>query len=87
MRKNVFTLLVSFSGSYTEDEPNFPRQNSLILKKKVSGVDKVVNFKAFSRPYKEIKYFSRTLTKFKDFSRRLLKFKTFSRFYEPCNSI
>ena len=35
---------------------------------------KVVNFKDFSRPNKEIKYFSRTLTKFKDFSRQLLKF-------------
>ena len=41
---------MSFSGSYTEREPNFPRQNNLILKKKVSGVDKVVNFKDFSRP-------------------------------------
>ena len=83
MRKNFFTLPVSFSGSYTEDEPNFPRQNNLILKKKVSGVDKVVNFKAFSRLCKEIKYFSRTFTKFKNFSRRPLKFKTSSRLYEP----
>ena len=40
-------------------------------------LDKVVNFKDFSRPNKEIKYFSKTLTEFKDFSRRLLKFKTF----------
>ena len=46
-----------------------------------SGVDKIVNFKDFSRPNKEIKYFSRTLTEFKDFSRRLPKFKTFSRLY------
>ena len=51
---------MSFTGSYTEDEPNFPRQNNLILQKMVSGVDKVVNFKDFSRPNKEIKYFSRT---------------------------
>ena len=36
--------------------------------------DKVVNFKDFSRPNKEIKYFSKTLTEFKDFSRQLLKF-------------
>ena len=45
MHKNVFTLPASFTGSYTVDEPNFPRQNNLILQKKVSGVDKVVNFK------------------------------------------
>ena len=59
MHKNVFTLPVSFTGSYTRDEPNVPRQNNLILQKKVSGVDKVVNFKDFPR----------TLTEFKDFSR------------------
>ena len=34
MHKNVFTLSVSFTGSYTKDEPNFPLQNNLILKKK-----------------------------------------------------
>ena len=60
MHKNVFKLPVSSTGSYTEDELNFPWQNNLILQKKVSGVDKVVNFKDFSRPNKEIKYFSRT---------------------------
>ena len=38
---------MSFTGSYTEDEPNFPRQKTLILQKKVSGVDKAVNFKDF----------------------------------------
>ena len=60
MHKNVFKLAASFTGFYTEDEPNFPRQNNLILQKKVSGVDKVVNFKDFLRPNKEIQYFSRT---------------------------
>ena len=30
MHKNVFTLPVSFAGSYTEDEPNFPRPNNVI---------------------------------------------------------
>ena len=60
MHKNVFMLPVSFRGSYTKDEPNFPPQNNVILKKIVSGIDKVVNFKDFSRPSKEIKYFSRT---------------------------
>ena len=60
-------LPASFPGSYTQDEPNFPRQTNLILHKKDSGVDKVVNFKDFSRPNKEIKYFTRTETKFKDF--------------------
>ena len=64
---------MSFKGSYTKDEPKFPQPKKLILQKIVSGVDKVVNFKDFSRPYKEIKYFSR----------RLLKFKTFSRLSEP----
>ena len=66
MHKNVFTLAESFTGFYTEDEPNFPRLNNLILQKKVSGVDKVVNFKDFLRPNKEIQYFSRTSTEFKD---------------------
>ena len=35
MHKNVFTLPVSFKGSYTADEPNFPWRNNLILKKMV----------------------------------------------------
>ena len=50
----------------------------------MSGVDKpkVVNFKDFSRPNKEIKYFSRTSTEYKHFSRRLVNFKTFLRLYE-----
>ena len=34
MHKNVFTFSVSFTGSYTKDEPNFPLQNNLILQKK-----------------------------------------------------
>ena len=49
--KNFFTLNVSFTGSYNDNEPNFPQQNNLILQKKVTGEDKVVNFKDFSRPY------------------------------------
>ena len=59
MHKNVFTLPVSFTGSYTENKPNFLWQNDLILHKKVSGVYKVVNFKDFSRSNKAIhvKYF------------------------------
>ena len=60
MYKNGFTLMVSFTGSYTEDEPNFPLQNNLSLQKKVSGIDKFVNFKYFSRPTEGITYFSRT---------------------------
>ena len=51
---------MSFTGSHNENESNFPWQNNLILQKMVSSVDKVVNFKDFSRPNKEIKYFSRT---------------------------
>ena len=60
---------VSFTGSYTEDETNFPRQN-IILQKMVSDAENVVNLKdfSFSRPNKEIQDFSRTLTEFKDFS-------------------
>ena len=53
------------------------------MQKKKKKLDKVVNFKDFSRPNKEIKYFSRALFEFKDFSRQLLKFKTFSRLCEP----
>ena len=41
MHKNVFTLPVSFTGSYTEDEPHCPWQNNLILQKKVSGIDRL----------------------------------------------
>ena len=61
---------VNFARSYTEDERNFPRRNNLILQKMTSSVDKAVNFKAFSRPNKEIKYFS------KDFNRIQGLFKT-----------
>ena len=68
---------MSFTGSYIDDVPNFPQQNSLVLQKIVAGIDKVVNFKDSSRPNKEIKYFSRTLTEFKDFSTRMLNFKNF----------
>ena len=46
----MHTLPVSFTGSYTEDEENSPRQNNLILQKRLVWVDKVVNFKDFSRP-------------------------------------
>ena len=78
------TFPMSFTGSYAEEEPNFHRQNNLILQKMVAGEDKVVNFKDSSRPNKEIKYFSRTLIEFKDFSRQLhvVNFKTLSRLYE-----
>ena len=79
----MFLLPVSFTGSYTKDEPNFPQQNNVTLKKMLSGIDKVMNFKDFSRPSKEIKCFSRTLTKLKDFSIQLLKFKAFSRLNKP----
>ena len=29
MHKNFFALPVSFTGSYTKNEPNFPQQNDL----------------------------------------------------------
>ena len=60
MHKNVFTLPVSFTGSYTEDKPNFPQQNNLILQKKGVWCGQGVNLKDFSKPNGEIKYFSRT---------------------------
>ena len=82
MHKYVFTLPASFAGSYTEDEPNFPRRNNLISKK-MCGVNKRVNFKDFSRSNKGIKYFSGTLIELKDFPKRPLNFKTFPRLYEP----
>ena len=53
------------------DEANFSQQNTLILKKGV-WLEKVVNFKDFWRPNKEIKNFSRTSTEFKDLSRWLV---------------
>ena len=40
----MHTLPVSFTGSYTEDEPNFAWENNLILQKSVVGVDKAMNF-------------------------------------------
>ena len=69
MHKMFYLNLVSFTGSYTEDETNFLRQN-IILQKMVSDAENVVNLKdfSFSRPNKEIQDFSRTLTEFKDFS-------------------
>ena len=62
MHKNVFTLPVSFTGSYTEDEPNVPRQNNLIQQKKVVWRRQGCEFQGLleTRPNKEIKYFSRT---------------------------
>ena len=48
---------MSFTGSYTKDELNFPRRNNLILQKKMSGIDKIGNFKDFSRPNKEVSTF------------------------------
>ena len=41
MHKNIFMLPMSFTGCYTEDEPNVPQQSNLILQKTVSRLDKV----------------------------------------------
>ena len=35
MHKNDFTLPKSFTGSYTEDEPNLSWESNLVLQKKV----------------------------------------------------
>ena len=63
MHKNVFIVPVNFARSYTEDERNFPRRNNIILQKMASSVDMAVNFKAFSRTNKEIKYISKDLNR------------------------
>ena len=34
VNKNIFTLPLRFTGCYTKDEPNFPRQNNLILQRR-----------------------------------------------------
>ena len=62
MHKMSLTLPVSFTGSYTEDEPNVPRQNNLIQQKKVVWRRQGCEFQGLleTRPNKEIKYFSRT---------------------------
>ena len=63
MYKNVFMLPVSFTGSYTEDEPTYHQQkNDLNLQKIVSGVDNVVNFKDFN----QIQGHFKTTTKIQD---------------------
>ena len=61
MHKNVFTLPVSFTGSCTPrmSQVRLGKIIRVILQKK-EGVYKVVNFKDFSRPNKDIKYFLRT---------------------------
>ena len=63
MYKNVFMLPVSFTGSYTEDEPTYHQQkNDLNLQKIVSRVDNVVNFKDFNQIQRHFK----TTTKIQD---------------------
>ena len=54
----------------------FPsKEKQLILQKIASGIDKVVNFKDFSRPNREIKYFNQlqqlftTTSKIQDLSK------------------
>ena len=74
MQKNVFTLPVNFIGSCTQDEPNLPWQNNLIWQKKMSGVDKVVNFEDFLRPIKEVRQ-----VLFKDLNRIQALFKKTSK--------
>ena len=84
MHKFFFTLPVSFMGSYTQDEPNLPWQNNLILQKKVSGVDKVVNFKDFLRPIKEVRQvLFKDLNRIQTLFKATSKIQDFSRLYEP----
>ena len=72
MQKNVFTLLKSFTGHYTKDEPNFTWRNNL-TSRKLLWHEQVVNFKDLSRPFQVL---FKTITKIQD----LLKI------YEPCNN-
>ena len=63
MHKNVFTLPVCFTGSYTEDETSqLPREKSNFTEKSCLEWTRLnVNFKDFFMTYdREIKYFSRT---------------------------
>ena len=39
MDKNVFTLPLSFTSYYNKDEPNWPRQNNLILQRRQLGCE------------------------------------------------
>ena len=66
MQKNVFKLPVSFASSDPDKWwANFSSAKNLILQKTLSGIDKVLNFKDFSRPNR--------VTESKDFLTRLLK--------------
>ena len=51
MQKNVLKLPVSFASSDPDKWwANFSSAKNLILQKTLSGIDKVLNFKDFSRP-------------------------------------
>ena len=66
MHKNVLKLPVSFAGSDPNQWwANFSLAKNLILQKTLSDIDKVLNFKDFSRPNR--------VTESKDFLTRLLK--------------
>ena len=60
MNKNVLYVTSEFYRFLNHNEPYIFLSKNLSLQEKVSGADKVVKFKFFSRPNKEIKYFSRT---------------------------
>ena len=55
LRSPLFLRLLNFlqflSSSSPKDEPIFPLRNNLILRKMVSGVDKVVGFMEFSTTF------------------------------------
>ena len=85
-------LPASFSGSYTQDEPNFPRQTNLILQKK-DFQDLIKKSSTLQGPKLNSRTF-KTTTKIQvnsnssnfaaqGFQSLSLKFKTFSRSYEP----
>jgi len=57
MHQKRFYVTCEVTGTYTEGEPTFMRQKKVLLQKIVSGVEKVVNFKDFSRRLLKIKTF------------------------------
>ena len=54
MRKNIFMLPMMFIRGWAKFSL---AKKKLILQKIVSGIDKVVNFKDFSRPNKESQFY------------------------------
>ena len=58
MHQKRFYVTCEVTGTYTEGEPTFMRQKKIVLLRKIVwGVEKVVNFKDFSRRLLKFKTF------------------------------